>query len=164
MDTKQLSLIDEAINLEINVGRLYVLFSEQFPEDNLFWQQLAHEEIDHSLLLRSEKEFFLKSAFIPPEIVSVDSTNQLIQTNQKIEQCIEKFQKKAPERAYAFSLACHIENFAGEYHLQQSMKVPSYSKVLELFKTLNSNDQDHSAHISSYMAQHGIEQVAVTFS
>ena len=161
MDTKQLSILEEAIKLEVNTGRLYEVFSHTFSEDSLFWQQLSSEENNHALLLRSEKELFLRNGRIPPEIALIDSADSLIELNEKIVHCIEEYTHTSPQKAYAYSLACLIENSLGEYQLQKAMEMPSSSRVLELFKTLHGYDKDHLRRIRDYMVQNGINEVSV---
>ena len=44
MNKKLSQLIDESIKLELNVAKIYMFFSDTFPEDSNFWWQLGLEE------------------------------------------------------------------------------------------------------------------------
>ena len=46
-------LINEAIQVELNVARLYLLFHELLPEDATFLWELVIEEENHAALLRT---------------------------------------------------------------------------------------------------------------
>ncbi len=49
-------LIREAIQLELNVAKLYLLFHDLFPEDGDFWWQLVIEEENHAALLKTVEQ------------------------------------------------------------------------------------------------------------
>ncbi len=44
MNKKLSQLIDELIELELNVAKIYMFFSDTFSEDSDFWWQLGLEE------------------------------------------------------------------------------------------------------------------------
>jgi len=47
------SLIEKAIQLELNVAELYIRFHKLFPSDASFWWKLAIEEKNHAALLKT---------------------------------------------------------------------------------------------------------------
>ena len=46
-------LIQEAIQLELNIAKLYLLFHQLLPEDSTFWWKLVIEEENHAALLKT---------------------------------------------------------------------------------------------------------------
>ncbi len=44
MEEKQSKLIDESIQVELNVAKIYMFFCDTFSEDLDFWWKLALEE------------------------------------------------------------------------------------------------------------------------
>ena len=58
-------IIDESINLELNVGKLYLKFSELFPEDGDFWWKLHVEEKHHASLIRTGRQHYMPDYRFP---------------------------------------------------------------------------------------------------
>jgi len=50
------ALLDESIQLELNLAKLYTLFNDHFEEDEEFWWQLSMEERSHAALLQQERK------------------------------------------------------------------------------------------------------------
>ncbi len=86
MDSKFNEIIDTAVKLELNVSKLYALFSRAFEEDKDFWQKLSEEEEGHALLLKSAKNAFASSEYFPPEILAQD-VNEMIHHNLQLVSC-----------------------------------------------------------------------------
>ena len=61
MGNKLKELANEAIQLELNVAKLYMTFQTIFPQDDEFWWDLVIEEQNHASLLRSGVEFFMQA-------------------------------------------------------------------------------------------------------
>jgi hypothetical protein len=140
--------IDEAIKLELNVSKMYRLFSEECPEDYSFWLTLSMEEINHASLLRSEKMFYQVSAF-PDELFSED-LDELIKINESFNLRVEQFMKN-PSRESAYKISLELENSGIESHYQKLTEKESYSRGVKLFKELNRADKDHAKRITDYM-------------
>ena len=141
------SQIDEAIRLEINMYKLYTLFQEMFPEDAIFWKELASEEKNHILILRQIKPFLPYDQEFSDEFFS--NINTLIQANKKVDSLIQEC-KQNPDREIAFQKAIEMENSAGELHFQNMMNKETNSKLAKIFKRLNTDDNDHASRIKSY--------------
>ncbi len=140
--------IDEAIRLEINMFKLYTLFQELFPEDALFWKELASEEKNHVLILKKIKPFLpydqeFSDEFFPNHI------DTLIQTNRKVDLLIQEL-KQNPDRETAFREAIKMENSAGELHYQNMMSKETNSKLANIFRKLSFDDNDHASRIKHY--------------
>lgn len=155
MSDKLTQLAEEAIRLELNIARLYLLFHDICPEDIEFWRTLVIEENNHAALIRSGIEFFVEAGFFPVEILP-PSILELHQANQKLLSLIEQYDNKPPSREEAFKIALETERSAGEIHFQRMMTKSADSRVVELFQKLNLDDKDHAKRIQAYMVAQGI--------
>jgi len=148
------TLIEKAIQLELNVAELYIHFYRLFPSDATFWWELAIEEKNHAALLKTLQQMNNAYVEIPDEIYPAGK-EALEESNQKISAAIREFDKN-PDRTRAFHAACEIENSAGEIHYDSFAKSISNSQVATIFKKLNGDDIDHAARIKNYMSEVGI--------
>ena len=146
------AFLDASIELELNVGDLYALYSRTFPEDTDFWWNLSLEEKNHAALLRSGREYFLPLQRFPAHILHHD-LDELRQTNQHIRRLIEEHTAAPPSRETAFHTAVQLEESAGEAHFQQFMATEQPHGTAKLFQTLNQDDRDHAERIRARLAQ-----------
>jgi hypothetical protein len=147
-------LISEAIQLEHNVGKLYLLFKNFLPEDSAFWWELAIEEENHAALLKTAELMDASHLEIPSEIMP-SAVADLKEANQVIIKAMEDF-KSEPDRTTAFQLAHKIELSAGESHYNNFMTTAPGSRITEILRKLNRDDLDHARRIREYMAVHHI--------
>jgi len=147
-------LISEAIQLERNVGKLYLLFHNLLPEDSVFWWELALEEENHAALLKTAERMDASQLEIPSGIMP-SAVADLKEANQAILKAMEDF-KKQPDRTTAFQLAHKIELSAGESHYNNFMANAPGSRITEILRKLNRDDLDHARRIREYMAAHHI--------
>jgi len=147
-------ILDEAVLLENNTARLYLIFAVAFPGDAEFWGQLACEEKNHAALICTVKDFFLAKGLVPNSLFSA-SYQELMQANEKVAALIGQFEKAPPSRREAFIAALAVEESAGEIHFQNYMSGKAEERIDEVFKELNRADKDHAERIRSYMAAHG---------
>lgn len=145
-------LINEAIQLELNVARLYLLFHKCLPQDAAFWWALVIEEENHAAILRTIEQMDASQVEIPDGIMP-NTLSELQKANQMILKAIEDFQRQ-PDRAYAFQLAHEIEMSAGESHYNNFMNNAAESQIVEIFRTLNRDDLDHARRIQEYKKEH----------
>jgi ferritin len=150
------TLLDESIQLELNLARLYTLFNDHFPEDEEFWWQLSIEERSHAALLQQEKKQPQPLVFFPENLLAKD-LEALQANNAVIVEQVEKFAKSPCSRDEALNLALKIEMSAGEAHFQEFMESETGSLTADLFKQLASEDQNHARRIRDYMKQNGIK-------
>jgi len=145
-------LINEAIQLELNVARLYIMFHKRLTEDATFWWALVIEEENHAALLRTIEQMDASQVEIPGGIMP-NGLAELQKANLMILKSMENFQRQ-PDRAYAFQLAYKIEMSAGESHYNNFMNNAAESRIVEIFRTLNRDDLDHARRIQEYKKEH----------
>jgi len=149
--------LEESIQLELNLAKLYTLFNDNFPEDEDFWWDLAMEERGHASLLQQEQTKPQQREFFPENLLAND-LQSLIDNNAKIVGLISTYIAKLPSRVEAFQTAYDLEMAAGESHFQQFLDSPSNSFSANIFKQLNQEDRDHAARILQYMQNNQINQ------
>ncbi len=155
MDKQLSELIDESINLELNISRVYELFSKSFPEDSDFWSKLVVEEKNHACLLESAKKT-LRSVDLFPSKLLFPSLEMLIDTNNKLHLSIKEYKGNPPSREAAFYKAIDIELSAGEIHFQHAMKHLPSDEMMYTIQKLNVDDKDHIVRIRAYMHDNSI--------
>ena len=151
------TLLDESIQLELNLAKLYTLFNDHFAEDEEFWWQLAMEERSHAALLQQEKKQPQPLAFFPENLLSRD-LEALKANNALIVGAFDTFGASPCSREKAFELALQIEMSAGESHFQEFMDSENDSLTAEIFRQLASEDQNHARRIREYMEENGIKE------
>ena len=151
------ALLDESIQLELNLAKLYTLFNDRFEEDEEFWWQLSMEERSHAALLQQEKKQPQPLQFFPENLLSKD-LDALKANNARILAEATRFAASPFSREEALSLALHIEMSAGEAHFQEFMESETGSLTADLFKQLASEDQNHAKRIREYMKEHGVRE------
>ena len=149
------SLIEESINLELNVSKIYTHFYKLFPDDAAFWWKLVVEEKNHAALIRSGKEYFEPLRKFPHDLLA-PLLKILKDANSRLDSLIKKYEEAPPSREEAFNIALKIEESAGELHFQKFMDKEANSTTDNIFKELNKGDKDHAMRISCYMEEHGI--------
>jgi len=142
-------LIDEAIELEINMMKLYTLFKEIFPEDAVFWKGLVGEEMNHVVLLKKIKSFLSFDAELSDEFLSLNIEN-IKETNEKVSSALIDLKQNA-NRDIAYKFAYEIENSASELHYQYIMDLETDSKLTHIFQQLNFDDNDHARRINEHI-------------
>ncbi len=144
--------IDAAIELENTLSRLYVYFSNRFPEDFNFWEQLRIEELNHASLLKTIKDL-LKVNIFPKSLVleEIDDYERIIKSihdsmNSRI----------IPGRKAAFKLAYSLEKSSGELHYQEAATKKDPDEITRIFIRLNGMDMDHATRILDYQKTNGL--------
>ena len=155
MNNDVTSLIEESINLELNVSKIYTHFYKLFPDDAAFWWKLVVEEKNHAALIRSGKEYFEPLRKFPHDLLA-PLLQILKDANSRLDSLIKKYEETPPSREEAFNIALKIEESAGELHFQKFMDKEANSTTDNIFKELNRDDKDHAKRISCYMEEHGI--------
>ena len=155
MNNDVTSLIEESINLELNVSKIYTHFYKLFPDDAAFWWKLVVEEKNHAALIRSGKEYFEPLRKFPHDLLA-PLLQILKDANSRLDSLIKKYEETPPSREEAFNIALKIEESAGELHFQKFMDKEANSATDNIFKELNKGDKDHAMRICRYMEEHGI--------
>jgi ferritin len=148
------SLIEEAIDLELNVSALYALFYRQYKEDADFWWNLVIEEQNHAALLKTVLQMTHSNVDIPKEILP-EGIQELKNSNAKLVLLFKEFEDK-PDRIMAFQKAYEVEHLAGELHFDAFMSQESDSRITDVFKKLNGEDKNHAERIRTYMTENNI--------
>lgn len=148
-------LVEQFIQVELKVADLYMFFSNAFPEDTDFWRELHNEEKRHASLIRNAN-LHLSRRIFPSELL-VTPVQKLIEVNIDLTHLIKEYNEKPPSREVAFKTAINIEHSAGEFHFQQAMALPPYSRFMVVFQHLNKDDKDHAQRIHNYMNDKGIQ-------
>lgn len=141
-------IAEEAVLLEENVAALYRIFRDNIPVDGLFWDELAHEEDSHALLINGTKDFIEESPSLRQMIPS--SLEEIQDANNHVKKLIAQYSATPPSRQEALKAAAELEQSAGEMHYQRAMEMSSDSKMLTLFQNLNNDDMNHLRRISEY--------------
>jgi len=148
------SLIEKAIELELQIAELYIQFHKLFPSDASFWWKLAIEEKNHAALLKTLKEMKDSHLEIPSDFYP-EGAEALEESNQRISKVWDEFEEN-PDRHLALRTAYEIENSAGELHYDSFAKSESTSQVATVFRQLNGSDIDHARRIRDYMKGLGL--------
>ena len=156
MNNDLLQLADEAMQLEYNISKLYMIFRDSCPEDAEFWWKLIIEESNHAALIKSGLDYFMPEGVFPYEIFS--SMDDLREANKELRSLHKKYETHPPSSEIAFNVALKTEMSAGEIHFQSAMAKSTDSEILQLFQRLNQDDKDHAKRIRAYMKEKGIEE------
>ncbi|MBI5199502.1 MAG: rubrerythrin family protein [Nitrospirae bacterium] len=155
MDNEISKLLDESIEMELNVSKLYNLYSNNFSEDRDFWWTLSIEEKNHAALVESGKKY-LEFGIFPDEAVYHD-LERLVESNREIKGLIENYEKRLPLMEEAYRTALRLEESSGESHFQKIMEKDSDSKIIKIFQDLNKGNKDHAQRIRKKMLERGIK-------
>lgn len=160
MNNDLLQLANEAMQLENNVSKLYMIFRDTCPEDTEFWWKLVIEEGNHAALIKSGIESFMPKDLFPNEILPAE-LEELQEVNKELLSFLHKYEIFPHTRETAFNVALKIERSAGEAHFQTAMTKETDSKILKLFQKLNQEDKDHEKRIQAYMKEKGIKETEI---
>jgi hypothetical protein len=154
MDNNLMKLAEEAIRLEYNVSKLYMIFRDAYPDDADFWWQLVIEEGNHAALIKSGRDYFMPAGIFPDGMLP--SMEKLQEANKELESLLEQYEASPPSRETAFNVALKMEMSAGEIHFQETMTKSVDSEVLAMFQKLNQDDKNHAKRIRAYMQKNQI--------
>jgi ferritin len=155
-DSDLLQLANEAMELEYNISKLYMIFRDSCPEDAEFWWKLVIEESNHAALIKSGRDYFMPEGVFPYEIFP--SMDDLQEANKELRSLLKKYATHPPAREIALNIALKTEMSAGEIHFQRAMTKSTDSEIMQLFQKLNQDDKDHAKRIRVYMKEKGIEE------
>ena len=139
-------IVEAAIDLENTMSGLYVYFSNRFPEDFEFWEQLRIEELNHASLLKTIKN--LAKVNLLPEGLVLEDIDDYEQTIKYINDSMNE--ERIPNRDTAFELAFNIEKSSGELHYQETATKKDPDEITRIFIRLNGMDLDHANRILEY--------------
>ena len=151
-----ITLLDEAIELELTISDIYLFFSQCHPEDAELWWQLCLEERNHAALLRSGKDVFLPEENFPDELIYPNLT-EIRESNTTVRETLAAFRQTSPSRSEAFCWALDAEQMSAEMHFQCCMELMTpHSPKLNIFQKLNAEDKEHIPRIENFMKKQGL--------
>jgi len=152
--------LKESIDLELNIGELYQLFSVKFPEDYDFWWKMSIEEMNHAALIESINDLFWKD--IMPFDSIEEQVKKLHEKNLTVLNLIVQIKLVPTTRLEAFNYGSELENSIGESHFELFMISVPDSPVVKIFQKLNGEDKNHALRIENYMKNNGMGKVLLT--
>lgn len=155
MDQAIKLFLKESVEMELNVGEVYQIFSVKFPQDHNFWWKISMEEMNHAALIESINDIFLTEGILTPEEIK-KQTDVLHKLNLIVKERIERYKMVSPTRAEAFKYGLELENSAGEFHFQFFMTSESNSQMTKIFQKLNGDDVNHAKRMANYMKDNKI--------
>jgi hypothetical protein len=141
-------LLNESIKVELNLNKMYTLFSKKFIEDSDFWSQLASEEKDHASLLISGMQIDKVAHNFPVEVLSKD-VHKVKCTNIIIAKHIELIDN-VTDRKEAGKIALSLEVSSSELSFQSFINKTPENDISKIFVKLNYFDKDHAKRIQEY--------------
>lgn len=154
MDNAKKELLEEAIQVEINMAKLYLFFRDNFTKDKDFWGKIAEEEAGHAALLNLAKDFFDKY----PKNILYDNINALKAVNKKIKSIITNYTIKKPSEKEAYEQAFRLENSAYELHYENLLESSSNEEAIKTFQKLNEDDKNHANRIRELIDKNSINR------
>lgn len=149
---KQSRTLEHLANLEKSLGNLYVLFSEQFPEETGFWREVASEEYEHEkwirTLIASANSGHIK---IPKEANTESVVNELI---SQIEQVGQKAKNGDFTLAEALSFAHELEHLYLEDRIFKTLAEAYNGEEPNIFNELSAASTIHAMRIKVKIDDH----------
>lgn len=155
MDQKIKLFLKESIEMELNVGEVYQLFSVKFPQDHDFWWKIAIEELNHAALIESINGIFMSESISPLDSLG-KQTEDLYRMNLSVKARIEYYKLFPPTRSEAFKYGFELENSVGEAHFELFMTAEPNSPASKIFQKINCDDINHATRIDNYMKENSI--------
>ena len=149
MEPDQIELFKEAIQVELNLSKLYCLYSEIYKDDGNFWLQLSTEEMNHATLLKTGMDEFSDMNLFPDELYHED-LDELKQVNYVLKQMKEAYSQNPIDKKIAYNIALNLEesNQEKQYNIFMN-KIPPESKAMKLFQSLNGDNKNHIERIKN---------------
>jgi hypothetical protein len=122
---------------ELNVSRLYKIYSKIDKKYQKFWEKLAREEIQHALEIREsyqgQEDIFQENKF---------SRGIIKYVADFVPKSVEKAKKNKLSQTEAFETALRIEQSFLEKKCFEIF-IPSHQKVKEVLEKLNQETEEH---------------------
>jgi len=155
MDQAIRLFLKESIEMELNVGEVYQLFSVKFPQDYEFWWKISIEEMNHAALIESINDVFLTKSILSKDSLEKQAED-LSKLNFTVKERIEQYKLVPPSRFEAFKYGFELENSIGEFHFELFMTTEPDTPIEKIFQRLNGDDINHAIRIDNYMKNNGI--------
>lgn len=145
-DNENSELLKQAAQLEKDVSKLYMLYSDIFSKDREFWRQIAKEEIEHAALIEVAMDYpdFFPKGLADSELPRVK------EISDQITKTIQEYKNKPPSKDQACNYALKVESSAWELHYQKLATRMQDSEALKIFQRINDGDKNHIQRISEF--------------
>lgn len=153
MDDPQEALLDEAIRHELTVSALYFQFCQAYPEDSDFWWKLSVEEQGHAGLLKAGRTLF--GVAFGREVLPA-RTEEIAESNRKLEELLEQIEHQPPSREDAFRIALRIETSTDALIYEHALQPEEDSVGSEIPQRIARDDLFHEERIRRHMRAQGI--------
>ncbi len=147
--------LKESVEMELNVGDVYQLFSVKFLEDYDFWWKISIEEMNHAAVIETINDDFITGIILPTDSIE-KQVEGLRQMNLIVKERIDQYKLNPPTRLEAFKYGFELENSIGELHFELFMTEEPNSPLYKIFQKLNGDDKNHAIRIDNYMKNNGI--------
>jgi hypothetical protein len=138
MDKGKKSIVSLFEENELNVGKLYGIYSKKIRGKKIFWSQLAKEEGKHAKDIRGAHKNDPEDLFIENKF----SRGVIIYVMDFVEQQIEATKKKKISHLNALLVALRIEQSILEKKCFDIFK-PTNATVKDIMKNLNKETEGH---------------------
>lgn len=141
---------DEAVQLEMNIGYLYKVFSSVLTQDSTFWKEISKEEETHASMIRLLENQFIDSASAMINHLNVE---KLIDINGRISAYIAKVEMEGINRREAFEIAIQLENQVYELQFREILQGINVPGIKDLFSVLAEKDKEHKDKLLRYVKE-----------
>ncbi len=155
MDDRVWTIFNETIRMELLFSHLYLLYERLFPENISEWKILTREEVSHSAVIRSGRDYCFEEGLFP--LAALDPSLDCIQAlNNRVVKTMDEYEKDPPPREIAFGLALELEQTSGEFYYGQAIQMKEETFALRLFRNLTQQEMGHVERIRKIIAEHEI--------
>lgn len=147
MENEKNIIMKEAVQIELNMCDLYLLYKDLFPEDREFWKKIAKEEKEHASIL----DLLLELPDLMPTDLLYFNKGDMKNLNKKIKEAKDQYKDTPPTKQEAYQFAIDLENAAFELHYQKLMDKEPCTNTVSTLQKLNHGDKDHADRIQTLL-------------
>jgi len=152
MNAEAKEIFDKLISFELLIAKIYMRFSQMFPEDADFWWKLVIEEKGHAAILRSGYESFAPMNLFPAELTAISFTE--LQAALEGKEAFIKAIDENPasfDRRKALLAAIKIEEQDIEKIFEELMEYAPATRAIALFQQLNEGSRGHARRMIEHL-------------
>jgi hypothetical protein len=140
LNSKQTRVVIQLHELEKNIGKLYALFAEKYPDQRELWMRLSQEEEGHAEALHKLYDASLEGRAVFEEgKISHEGVQLVIEHVRTVYRCAMQGKISALK---ALSIGYDLENSLLEKAVFQCFKVTS--EFADMLQTLRGETQKHA--------------------
>jgi hypothetical protein len=137
MNTQTDSILSLFEQNELNISRLYRLYSQKIPKQQAFWIKISKEEIQHALEIRKaydgEDDIFEENNF---------SRGTIKYVADFVQSSIDQVKKEKLSHSEALEIALRVEQSFLEKKCFEIF-IPNHQTVKKVLQKLNKETQEH---------------------